>query len=70
MSGPDTEFAGIAGADLIEQAPAAIVVTDADGAIVTWNRQAERLFGFPAREAIGRTGRGARRWPGRSGSDR
>lgn len=55
MSGPDTEFAGIASAELIEGAPAAIVVTDADGTIVTWNRQAERLFGFEAREAVGRT---------------
>jgi PAS domain S-box-containing protein len=54
MTGPEITLAGLAGADLIAQAPAAIVVTDRDGAIVTWNRQAERLFGFPARDVIGR----------------
>ncbi len=46
--------AGIAGADLIEQAPAAIVVTDRDGTVVTWNRQAERLFGYEAADVVGR----------------
>jgi PAS domain S-box-containing protein len=49
------EARGVASADLIEQAPAAIIVTDRDGAIVTWNRQAERLFGYGAAEVIGRT---------------
>ncbi len=47
--------AGIAGADLIEQAPAAIVVTERDGTVVTWNRQAERLFGYEAAEIVGHT---------------
>src|SRR5258708_15194515 len=32
----------------------AIVVTDASGAITLWNPAAERMFGFPASEALGR----------------
>ncbi|MFN7975598.1 MAG: EAL domain-containing protein [Acidobacteriota bacterium] len=32
----------------------AIIETDLDGTVVHWNAGAERLFGFPAREAIGR----------------
>jgi PAS domain S-box-containing protein len=55
MTGPEIALAGIAGADLIEQAPAAIILTDSDGVIVTWNRQAERLFGYEAAEVVGRT---------------
>jgi PAS domain S-box-containing protein len=55
MTGPEIALAGIAGAELIDQAPAAIVVTDRDGAIVSWNRRAERLFGYAASEVIGRT---------------
>jgi PAS domain S-box len=31
----------------------AIVVSDGEGSITYWNRAAERIFGFPASEAIG-----------------
>ena len=33
----------------------AIVVTDASGAITLWNAAAERMFGFPASEALGQS---------------
>ncbi|KQW89948.1 histidine kinase [Massilia sp. Root418] len=39
--------------DLIELAPNAFVVVDADGRIETFNRQAERYFGFERREVLG-----------------
>ncbi|HEY3763885.1 MAG TPA: SpoIIE family protein phosphatase [Gaiellales bacterium] len=55
MTGPELALAGIAGTGPIEQAPVAIVVTDVDGVIVTWNRQAELLFGYSAAEAVGHT---------------
>ncbi|MGI8610355.1 MAG: PAS domain-containing sensor histidine kinase [Candidatus Dormibacteria bacterium] len=42
-------------ADLINQTHDAILVTQpADGCITFWNPAAERLFGYPASEAIGR----------------
>jgi PAS domain S-box-containing protein len=34
-------------------APLAIVTLDGDGRVSAWNRVAERIFGWPAREAIG-----------------
>ncbi|GJD45128.1 Sensor protein FixL [Methylobacterium cerastii] len=40
---------------LVSNAGDAIVVSDADGAIVVWNAAAERIFGFTPEEAIGRT---------------
>jgi PAS domain S-box-containing protein len=39
---------------IIESSPVAIVNLDADARIVTWNRRAEEIFGYSAREAIGR----------------
>jgi PAS domain S-box-containing protein len=33
----------------------AVVVTDASGAITLWNPAAERMFGFPASEALGQS---------------
>jgi PAS domain S-box-containing protein len=39
---------------LLEISPAAIVVTDLDANVVSWNPTAERLFGYTAEEAIGR----------------
>jgi PAS domain S-box-containing protein len=35
--------------------PCAVVVADATGTIEAWNAEAERLFGYPAGEVIGRT---------------
>jgi PAS domain S-box-containing protein len=52
---PETAHAGIAGDELIDEAPAAIVATAPDGTLTAWNRRAEQLFGYTAEEAIGRT---------------
>ena len=40
---------------LVEGAGDAIMVCDAEGAIVFWNRAAERIFGFTEAEALGRS---------------
>jgi len=39
---------------IIEAAPNAFATIDADGAVLAWNHEAERLFGVPAEEAVGR----------------
>jgi PAS domain S-box-containing protein len=39
---------------LVDQAPDAVVFADRDGVIRVWNTAAERLFGHPATEAVGR----------------
>jgi PAS domain S-box-containing protein len=52
---PETAHAGIAGSELIDEAPAAIVTTAPDGTLTVWNRGAEQLFGYTAAEALGRT---------------
>ena len=41
-------------APVLEISPNAFVVTDPDANVVAWNPAAERLFGYPADEAIGR----------------
>ncbi|MBT0769011.1 PAS domain S-box protein [Kineosporia sp. J2-2] len=41
-------------AELIDCAPAAIVVRDMDGTIRSWNRGAEDMYGWPAQAVIGR----------------
>ena len=38
---------------LVEAAPDALVVTDADGHIIVWNSQAEKMFGWPRDEILG-----------------
>ena len=40
---------------LVEGAGDAIMVCDARGAIVLWNRASERIFGFAAEEALGQS---------------
>jgi len=39
---------------VVEFAEDAVIATDLDGAILTWNRGAERLFGYSSQEAIER----------------
>ena len=40
---------------LVESIGDAVVVADAGGAIVVWNASAERMFGHPAAEALGKS---------------
>ena len=42
-------------ATAVNASPDAITCSDLDGKIISWNPGAERLFGYPAREAMGRT---------------
>ena len=41
-------------AALVRAVPDAIITTDRDGVIATWNPGAERMFGIEARDAVGR----------------
>ncbi|MFA5123080.1 PAS domain S-box protein, partial [Zavarzinia sp.] len=41
-------------ANIVENANDAIVAEDVSGVITSWNRAAERIFGYPATEAVGR----------------
>ena len=41
--------------DLVAAAGDAVVVSNADGAIVVWNPAAERIFGFSEAEAVGQS---------------
>lgn len=39
---------------IVQAAPDAFLSVDDDGLLVSWNREAQRLFGYPAAEALGR----------------
>jgi PAS domain S-box-containing protein len=39
---------------ILEALPGAVIATTVDGAIIYWNRSAQRLFGWPAGEVLGR----------------
>ncbi|WP_093800363.1 PAS domain-containing protein [Streptomyces sp. Wb2n-11] len=56
--GPDEPGAGSGGllAALLDGMDAALCAFDADGVITHWNREAERILGWTAGEAVGRTG--------------
>lgn len=41
-------------ADIIDQIHDAVVATDLQGRVISWNKGAERLFGYTAEEAMGR----------------
>lgn len=43
------------GAALVRQGPDAVIYADRDGRIGLWNAAAERIFGFTAAEALGRS---------------
>src|SRR5690242_15835587 len=47
---PEARFAAV-----VESSDAAVVTTDPDGVVETWNPAAERLFGYPAAEVLGRS---------------
>jgi PAS domain S-box-containing protein len=40
---------------LVREMPDAVVYADAQGKISLWNKGAERIFGFPAAEAMGKS---------------
>jgi PAS domain S-box-containing protein/diguanylate cyclase (GGDEF)-like protein len=39
---------------ILDNAGDAFVAIDGDGVVIGWNREAERMFGYPAAEAVGR----------------
>jgi PAS domain S-box-containing protein len=43
------------GAKLVHDMPDAVIYADAEGMIRYWNVGAERIFGFPAEEAVGQS---------------
>jgi len=40
----------------MDQAREALIVRELDGAILSWNRGAEALYGWPAADALGQRG--------------
>lgn len=55
MDEPGAQFADATARALLAGAADAVVTTDRDGVIRVWNPGAERIFGFSAAEAIGRS---------------
>jgi PAS domain S-box-containing protein len=58
MLGPVTDWAEVHDtelAELVRRFADAVIIADAEGAIVFWNDAAERLFGWTAAEATGQT---------------
>ena len=55
MMTADSRLAEALGREIVERAADAIIFADAEGAIRLWNAAAERMFGFTADEAIGKT---------------
>ena len=51
MPAPDSELLRA----IVEHAPDAMIYSDREGVIRVWNRAAERLLGYPAAEALGRS---------------
>ncbi len=61
MASEDDQFAMVERAvrapfadGMLDDVALAAIVTDANGAVTHWNKQAERLYGWPSAEAIGR----------------
>src|SRR5207247_10518249 len=50
----ETEAALARVAAIVESSDDAIIGKTLDGIIATWNRGAERLYGYPAHEVVGR----------------
>src|SRR6266446_3213629 len=55
MSTGSTDLASLRLAAIVESTDDAIVGKDLQGVITSWNRAAERMFGFTAGEAVGRS---------------
>src|SRR5262245_11994277 len=51
---PDADPRGIL-ASIVDSPDDAIFATDADGLVLTWNRGAERMYGYAASEMVGRS---------------
>ena len=51
---PQRELIDRAHRAVLESSPLAVVASDAQGRVVVWNPEAERLFGWPADEVLGR----------------
>lgn len=68
FTGSARDTASVPGGDLLaallDGMDAALCALDADGTVTHWNREAERILGWPAAEAVGR--RGFDGWAARS----